>query len=379
MIEFLIYIFSDYTLRIVSIGAIIIGITAGSLGTFAVLRQQSLLGDAIAHATLPGVCIAFMLTQSKSSLILLIGAGLAGWIGTLFLMLITRNTRIKKDAALGIILSVFFGFGLVLLTIVQKMPTATKAGLDKFLFGNAATLLKDDLHTIITLSVFVLLTVILFWKEFKICVFDEDYARCLGMKTTFIDILLTTLIVIAIVIGLQTVGVVLMSAMLVAPAAAARQWTDRLSVMIILAATFGAISGLCGAVTSSLISNLPTGPTIVIYLSIFVIFSLCLAPRRGLIWDMIRRQKNRQEIHTTTMLKNLLLFSEINTNNPFHPHDIKALEAIGRGAIAHTMQDLKQKGWIKQFEDGRWALTPIGLREAKHLTDEYEQSLTRDR
>lgn len=378
MFEIIPHIFSDYTLRIVALGAVTIGITAGCLGSFAVLRQQSLLGDAIAHATLPGVCIAFLLTESKSSLVLLIGAGLAGWIGTLFLMLITRNTRVKKDAALGIILSVFFGFGLVLLTIVQKLPSATKAGLDKFLFGNAATLLHDDLITIFGLSLFVLITLILFWKEFKLCVFDEDYANCIGINTTFIDVLLTTLIVIAIVIGLQTVGVVLMSAMLVAPAAAARQWTDRLSIMILLSAIFGSISGLCGAITSSLISHMPTGPTIVVYLSLFVVFSLCLAPRRGLLWDYIRRKRNREEIQTTTMLKNLLLFSEINTNNPFHPHDIKALEAIGRGAIQHTMEDLKQRGWAKQFEDKRWALTPTGLREAKLLTEEYEKHLTPD-
>ncbi len=375
MIEFIITLFSDHTLRIVALGAITIGITAGSLGAFAVLRQQSLLGDAIAHATLPGVCLAFLITQSKSSLILLIGAALAGWIGTLFLMLITRNTRIKKDAALGIILSVFFGFGLVLLTIVQKLPTATKAGLNKFLFGNAATLLQEDLTIIATLSAVVLMTLLLLWKEVKVCVFDEGFAKSIGIKITFVDILLTTLIVIAIVIGLQTVGVVLMSAMLVAPAAAARQWTDNLSVMVLLSAAFGALSGLSGAITSSLVSNLPTGPTIVIFLSTLVVISLCFAPRRGIMWDIIRYNKSRKQIQTTTMLKNLLLFSEINTNDPFHPHDIAALDAIGRGAIDQTMQELKNKGWAQQFKDKRWALTPVGLKEARSLTEEYEKGL----
>src|SRR3989338_8875967 len=134
----------DHTLKTVVLGASILGITSGALCAFAVLRQQSLLGDAISHASLPGVCFAFVLFHSKEPIILLLGAGLAGWLGTLLIMLITRMTRIKKDAALGIILSVFFGFVLVLLTVIQKMPLATQAGLNKFLFGNAATLLTKD-------------------------------------------------------------------------------------------------------------------------------------------------------------------------------------------------------------------------------------------
>lgn len=367
-------ILSDYTLQIVLIGSLVLGITSGCLGSFAVLRRQSLLGDAIAHATLPGVCAAFLLFESKNPLLLLIGAGLAGWIGTLLIMLITEHTKIKKDAALGIILSVFFGFGLVLITIVQKLPTAKKAGLDKFLFGNAATLLYHDVVTMIGLSLLVLTILLIYWKEFKLLVFDRDFSASIGINTRFFDIVLTTIIVIAIVIGLQTVGVVLMSAMLVAPAAAARQWTDKLGVMVILSAFIGAISGMGGAVTSSLLDNMPTGPTIVLYLSFFVIVSLFFAPHRGLLWDNIRAYQQRKRIVTTSMLKNLLLFSEINTN-PFHPHDIAALNAIGRGAINNTMQNLLKKGWARQYPDKRWALTPEGLKKAQKLTKEYEEQL----
>lgn len=371
----MIELFSNYTVQIVLFGSFVLGITAGSLGAFAVLRRQSLLGDAISHATLPGVCLAFLVTQSKNPLILLIGAGLSGWIGTLLIMLITNTSRIKKDSALGIVLSVFFGFGLVLLTIVQKLPTATKAGLDKFLFGNAATLLKSDVSTMVILSLIIFSTLLFFWKEFKLIVFDADFAKSMGLDVRFLDILLTTLIVASIVIGLQTVGVVLMSAMLVAPAAAARQWTDRLRSMVIISAAFGAVSGVSGALASSMVPNLPTGPMIVICLSIFVLFSLTLAPNRGLIWDWIRLHKNRKQIHTNTMLKNLLLFSEINTN-PFHPHDISALKAIGRGAIEQTMNEIKKKGWAKQFQDKKWALTPQGLSEAKRLTSEFEELIS---
>ncbi|MCR4336594.1 MAG: metal ABC transporter permease [Candidatus Omnitrophica bacterium] len=370
--DFLISIFSDYTLQVVTAGALILGITSGVLGTFAVLRQQSLLGDAISHATLPGVGIAFFLTQSKDPLVLLIGAAISGWVGTLLINLITETTRIKRDTALGIILSVFFGFGLVMITIVQRMPTATKAGLDKFLFGNAATLLYSDVELMMNLAGLALLLIFIFWKEFKVITFDKDFAQSLGLPVQRLEILLTSLIVIAIVIGLQTVGVVLMSAMLVAPAASARQWTDRLGIMIVLSALFGATAGVAGAITSSLILKLPTGPMIVIYLSVIVLFSLILAPNRGLLWDWLRAARHRQKMHTTTMLKNLLLFSEIQTN-PFHPHDIAALKAIGKGPINKTMVELSKKGWAKQYPDKRWALTSTGLNEARRLTEEFEE------
>jgi manganese/zinc/iron transport system permease protein len=296
MLGDLFYIFSDHTTRIVALGTMILGLAAGALGSFAVLRRQSLLGDAISHATLPGVVLAFMLTQSKSPLVLLIGAGLAGWVGTLCVLAIIRTTRIKSDAALGIILSVFFGLGLVFLTMVQRMPTASKAGLNKFLFGNAATLLLEDVYIIASLALAVLAMVVLFWKEFKLLTFDADFGQSIGLRVRFLDIFLTTLIVIAIVIGLKTVGVVLMSAMLVAPAAAARQWTDRLEVMVVLSAIIGALSGLAGTIVSSMDAHIPTGPVVVLFVSFFVFFSLFFAPNRGLIGDWMRRSRQRREM-----------------------------------------------------------------------------------
>ncbi len=371
MMDTILHFFSDYTVLIVLAGSVTLGITAGTLGCFAFLRRQSLLGDAVAHATLPGVCLAFIITGSKSPIVLMIGAALAGWIGTLLMGVITDNTRIKRDAALGIILSVFFGFGLVLLTLVQRMATASKAGLDKFLFGNAATLLREDVIVMLVLSAIIFTILLAFWKEFKLIVFDPDYARSTGVNIRAFDILLTSLIVAAIVIGLQTVGVVLMSAMLVAPAAAARQWTDRLSVMILLAAIFGAVSGAAGAVTSSMMLKLPTGPTIVVYLSVIVMISIFLAPNRGLLWDLFRYYQQRRKIQMTAVLKNMMLYSEFGTN-PFHPHDVAALEAVGRGAIGRTLRELEDKGFIKETSPKMWAFTPEGVKAAKVLSEEFE-------
>lgn len=366
-------ILNDHTVQVVALGALVLGVVSGCLGSFAVLRQQSLLGDAVAHATLPGVALAFMWTESKNPLILLTGAAISGWIGTLLVMLITKTTRIKKDASLGIVLSVFFGVGVMLLTIIQRLPTASKAGLDKFLFGNAATLLVEDVMTMIVLGLVVLALLFLFWKEFKVLTFDYDFAKSIGFPARGLDVFLTTLIVVAIVIGLQTVGVVLMSAMLVAPAAAARQWTDRLGVMVVLSSVFGATAGVLGALTSSLVTHLPTGPVIVVIISTIVLVSLLFAPNRGLVSDWIRSYRNRRAIQLTAMLNNLLLFSEIN-RDPFHPHDIAALRAIGRAALERTMVTLQKRGWVVQHPDKRWALTPEGLSEAKRLTRQYEEN-----
>ncbi len=290
----------DYTLMIVAVGAALLGAVSGALGTYAVLRRQSLLGDAISHAALPGISLAFLLTGSKTPLILVLGAAIAGWLGTLLIMAVVSMTRIKYDSALGIVLSTFFGFGLVLHTLIQRTGNANQAGLDTFLFGQAATILERDVLTIGGLGGVAITVMFIFWKELKLLVFDEGFAASLGLPTRTLDALLTSLLVIAIVLGLQAVGAVLMSAMLVAPAVAARQWTDRLSVMMLLAACFGALAGVSGTVISSRAERIPTGPTIVLCATAIVAVSIAFASNRGLLWDWIRQQRNKRNLKMPT-------------------------------------------------------------------------------
>src|SRR6266404_2814966 len=142
----------DYTLLLVLQGAALLGITAGALGSFALLRQQSLLGDAISHAALPGIVLMFLCTHSKNPWLLLTGGALAGVVGVVSMNYVCTRTKLKKDAILGIILSVFFGFGLVLITVAQKIPTSNQAVLNKFLFGNVSTLLQQDINAIALIS-----------------------------------------------------------------------------------------------------------------------------------------------------------------------------------------------------------------------------------
>jgi manganese/zinc/iron transport system permease protein len=284
-------LFTDYTLRTVALGTALLGLVSGALGAFALLRKQSLMGDAISHAALPGVVLAFMLTGLKGPLVLMSGAALAGIAGVLVVVLLTRTTRIKQDSSLGIILAVFFGFGLMLLTLLQNNPDARQAGLNHFLFGQAATLLAGDVLVMALFGGAALALMLLFWKEFKLLSFDRDFGASLGLPMQRLEILITFLLVIAIVIGLQAVGVVLMSAMVVAPAAAARQWTDRLGVMVALSAFFGALAGVTGTLISTTAGGLSTGPVIVLCISAIAAGSLLFAPQRGMAWAWWRRQQ----------------------------------------------------------------------------------------
>ncbi len=360
----------DYTLRTVALGSAVLGIVSGALGAYAVLRKQSLLGDAMSHAALPGIALAFLLTGTKASLVLIIGAAISGWIGTLFIMSIVRSTRIKFDSALGLVLSVFFGFGLVLLTIIQKMPDATQAGLDKFLFGQAAALLERDVITMAVLGGIAITLMMVFWKEFKLLSFDPDFGAALGFPMRLLDILLTTLIVLAIVLGLQTVGVVLMSAMIVAPAAAARQWTDRLGTMVLLSSVFGALAGIVGALLSSTIQRLPTGPTIVLCISTIVLFSLFIAPRRGLVWNWIRERRNRGRLHVEAILQDLYSLAQAH-EDPEHAHSIAVLELMGsgRGGVERSLKKLEEQGLVRSPSSDEWALTQLGIKRAQNLIE----------
>src|SRR5262245_20907663 len=352
----------DHTARTVALGAGTLGAVSGALGSFAVLRRQSLLGDAVSHAALPGIALAFLLTASRAPLILLAGAAVAGWLATLCVMAIVRASRVKPDAALGVVLSVFFGFGLVLLTYIQRnVPDASQAGLDHFLFGQAATMLLRDLVTMIVLGAVAVVAMLLLWKEFKLLTFDPDFAATLGLPVRRLDVLLTTLLVVAIVIGLQTVGVVLMSAMIVAPAAAARQWTDRLGVMVFLAAGFGAAAGVSGAVLSSTIRRMPTGPTIVLCVSVVVLGSVLFAPNRGHVWNWVRQRRNRRQLRVDAVFGDLYELS-LQHERLDHGHPVAVLRAMsaGVGAVEGTLQELAARGWARETERDQWTLTTEG-------------------
>ncbi len=357
----------DYTLLTVAAGAAVLGLTSGALGSFAVLRGQSLLGDAISHAALPGVALAFVITGSKAPLVLVVGAAIAGWIATLLVGAVVRRTRVPDDAALGIALSVFFGLGMVILTRIQASPDAAQAGLDRFLFGQAAALVVDDVIVMAVLAALVLGAMALFWKEFALLLFDEDFAAAQGLPVRALDAGLTTLLVIAVAIGLQTVGVVLMSALVVAPASAARQWTDRLGGVVALAGIFGAVSGVAGALISSSALGLPTGPVIVLVATVIVGVSLLAAPKRGLAAAWVRARQNRRVLRLAGTLEDLYTLA-LGHDDPLHAHEPAVLRTmtVRPEAVEPTLVALAAQGLVEP-RGSAWALTPHGLAEARRM------------
>ncbi|MCM3236605.1 metal ABC transporter permease [Heyndrickxia oleronia] len=296
-------VFQDPNTQWILFGSVLLGISSGIIGCFAYLRKQSLMGDALSHAVLPGVCLAFILTGTKSIFFFLIGAMIAGILATMSISFVTRYSRIKQDSALGIILTVFFGIGIVLLTQIQHSASGNQSGLDKFLFGQAASMVHSDVYTMAGISLFLIGVSIVFFKEFKLLSFDPGFAKGIGLPTMILDQFIMLLMVIAVVIGIQAVGVVLMAALLITPAVSARYWTEKLHVMVILAGLFGGTSGLIGTIISTWANNLPTGPLIVLSATSIFVVSIVLAPSRGVLAMAMRQKRAKTEIMNRQQLK----------------------------------------------------------------------------
>jgi len=296
----------SYLTLIVVIGTSLLGSVAGLLGSFAVLRRRSLVGDLLSHAALPGLCLAFLVIGSRQLAGMLVGALMTGLLGVATITFILRWTRTKDDAALGIVLSTFFGSGIVLSSIIQNMAGGgSKAGLETYIYGQAAGMVRGDLLLMAAASAVALLMLLLFYKEFKLLSFDPGFARAQGWPTLALDMTLMGLLALITVIGLPAVGVVLMAAMLVMPGAAARLWTNHLGRMLALSALIGALMGSSGTLLSAGVlrewlgfnflgiewTNLPTGPMIVLCGTAIFLFSVLFAPRRGAVaraWSGLR-------------------------------------------------------------------------------------------
>lgn len=360
-----------FSARNVLAGSAILGVVGGVVGCFALLRRQSLLGDALAHAALPGVCLAYLATGSKSPLPLFLGALGAGVLGALAILGTVRSSRIKEDAAIGIVLSVFFGAGIVLLTHIQKLPTGNQSGLDKFLFGQAATLMQRDVAFMAVVAAAVLAAVALFYKELKLLAFDRAFGESLGLPMRRLEVFLTTLLAIVVVVGLQTVGVVLIVATLVTPAAAARQWTDRLGVMLLLAAGIGAGSGVAGALASASIPRLPTGPVIVLAATAVLAVSLVAAPHRGLLWAWVRERRTGAQVRRENLLKDLYRLGE--EGGAWEPVTSPVLRGLRGGSpsdLARPARRLAAAGLLEVQGDSL-RLTGAGLAEAERVVRKH--------
>jgi manganese/zinc/iron transport system permease protein len=349
-------------------GCVLLGISSGVLGSFALLRRRSLMGDALAHAALPGVCLAFLLTGTRSFPALLTGALIAGLLGAACIQVITRNSRVKEDAALGLVLSVFFGFGILLLTLIQRSETGNQAGLDKFIFGQAASLVGADVRTMAICAGVVCLLSFALFKEFKLLCFDQGFGRGIGFPIGVLDSLMMFLIVLVVVIGLQAVGVVLMAALLITPAAAARFWTDRLSTMVTLAGAFGALSGALGTLLSASVTGMPTGPLIVLAATAVFLLSLVFAPRRGLLAKALRLLSMRAKVGRENALRALYELREAaeDWDTPAKPEALLSRPGEASTGIREQLSRLQREGLVQRSPEG-YRLTEAGLQEAYEI------------
>ncbi|MFN3825919.1 MAG: metal ABC transporter permease [Pseudorhodobacter sp.] len=279
---------AGYNATLVTLGAAALGAASGAVGAFLFLRRRALMPDAMAHATLPGLGIAFLLMAAfggdgRFLPGLLLGAGLSAVIGLWVLQRLARGTRLPEDAAIGIVLSVSYGAGIVVLTLVQGLSMGRPAGLEGFLLGSASGMLASDAQMIGGGAVVAIGMLVLLRRVLVIVAFDPAHARVVGIDTGKVDLALMALVLGVVLLGLRVVGAILMVALLITPAAAARMWTNRAGLMAVIAAGIGAGAGYAGAALSASLPNLPTGPVIVLLAFGAFVFSLAFGTARGLL------------------------------------------------------------------------------------------------
>lgn len=280
----------------VLLSTMILGVSAGMIGCIAYWKKQSLMSDALAHASLPGVVIAFLIFGEKQLFVLIIGAAVSALVGAFFIQAIRSNTRIKEDTAMGMILSVFFGLGIMLLTVVNRTAGGNQSGLDSFIFGQAASMVRSDVYTMVSLALLVILVIFIGFKEWKIYLFDPGFAKGIGLSLKSMNVLYTGLLVTTIVIGIQAVGVILISALLIIPSVSARYWTQSFSWMILLSAIFGGVASVVGTAISALGSGLPTGPFIVVVAASFFILSLIFGREKGILIKHLQFKRHQNQV-----------------------------------------------------------------------------------
>lgn len=345
----------------VLIGTMLLGIASGVVGSFTMLRKQSLIGDAMAHSALPGVCIAFLLYGSKSLVWFLIGAAIAGLVSSFIIQVIINHSRIKEDSALGIIISVFFGFGIVLLTYIQHNGAGNQSGLDDFIFGQAASMVGADVKLITIIALILLAITAVFYKEFKLLTFDPQFAKGIGIPSKFFNGLLLLLIVCSVVIGLQTVGVVLMAAMLITPAISARYWTDRLSHMIFIAGVIGGFSGVIGTLLSTITEGMATGPLIIVAATFMFLVSLIFAPKRGLLAKGLKQLSLRKKTAVDQILLSFYDVAESGNLQSIMEDEILQKRKVSTRLFQYACDVLVKKEFINKTRDGKWVLTAKGI------------------
>lgn len=377
-----VFFLEDYNTRIVILGTTLLGMSAGMIGSFALLRKRALMGDALSHATLPGIALAFILAtslgmQGKTLPVLLSGAAISGLLGIATILLIRNLTRLKEDAALGIVLSVFFGAGVALLGIVQQMQTGHAAGLESFIYGKTASMVASDAWLIGSAGLTCMLISIFLYKELTLLCFDEGFAHSRGFPVVFLDMILMGLVVVVTIIGLQAVGLILMISLLVIPPAAARFWTEKIFYLSLVATILGALSGMIGSAMSAIFPNLPSGAMIVLVATSMFLVSMVFGVPRGILIRKIRRYQLNTKVNRQHLLRSIYEYLEAHrmlAEKQIKPVPVSALYQMrswSPTALHKIIRRAGQNDLIETISGDQIRLTPLGLTEATRVVHEH--------
>jgi len=357
-----------YNATLVTLGASLLGAAAGMAGTFLYLRKNALISDAISHATLPGLGFAFLVAfgfgiDGRQLLILLSGSALSAALGLYFVNWLTRETRLTQDTAIGCVLSVFFAFGVVLLTIIQVIPAGRKAGLESFLLGSTAGMLYSDALLILVLSIITALVLFVFLRPIKLVVFDQGYSETLGISVQRVDFIILAVTLAVTVLGMKIVGLILIVALLIIPAVSARFWSERTNIILVTATLFGALSGYIGSAISAISPGLPTGPIIVLCCFGLFLFSFLFAPKRGVLAVALDHYRFQKAVHLTQGLLSMAAAQPI-----YEPKTQRLLRRLGYiradGVATETGKSLAAKTLLNEK---RWSYWQEILKESNQL------------
>ena len=371
----------DYNTQVVLLGTALLGMCGGLVGVFMLLRKRSLIGDVIGHSALPGIAIAYIITQlaqpgsAKNVPMLVLGAFLAGLLGALCVMLIDRFSRLKSDAALAIVLSIFYGLGTALLTVIQQLPTASSAGLKTYLNGQTAALTASDVGIFAVFAFVLCLVTLLLFKELALLCFDDDFAAATGWPVFWLDALLLGLVVGVTIVGMQTVGLVLVVAILIIPASAARFWTDELHWLTAISALIGALAAVVGTIASAMYPKIAAGAVIVLSGSVMFLISMLIGKKRGLIWRGLEHRRVQRRIGRHDLLRSVYELIEADSQEEisenrllqmqFRFDDLLNSRSWSRSRLHGLIQQALRDETLEFHPSGTYSLTPEGAALAR--------------
>lgn len=372
----------DYNTRLVVTSSALLGVAGGVVGGFLLLRKRSLMGDTLSHATLPGIAVAFLIQvkmggSGKNLSWLLLGAAVFAGLGFASVLMIRRLTRVKDDAAMGIVLSVSFGFGVVLLGMIQSMPSGSAAGLERFIYGKAASMVFGDFVVIATVTLAALALALLLTKEFRLLCFDEGFAAAQGWPVHSLDVIMLCMVTAVTVAGLHAVGLILVIAFLITPAAAARFWTERFGISLALAGVLGGVSGWVGSSVSALTPQAPAGSVIVLVAAGVFLLSLFVGPRRGALARWRRERALKRSIRQQHLLRaayewlerSRTVASPVGAGGRTIPIDeLVAQRSWSRSEVLAEIRSQYDHALVERFDDHIVVLTEAGFRFAERVT-----------